>query len=101
MANANLSFGVSGPTMDFTVSFAVSEENSQRILNYLVNGTSYGKITETAEDGTETERQATTEEAAQGFARGILQGLLDQTVRFEKTEAAKAAQENIAPIAPE
>ena len=97
MSNATLTFGVVGPTMDFTTSVAVSEANSQRILAYLVGGTSYGKVTE--EDG--TERDATTEEAAQAFALGILQGLLDQTVRYEKDQAAKAAAEAVAPIAPE
>ena len=97
MSNATLSFGVVGPTMDFTTSVVVSEANAGRILSYLVNGSHYGKIV--AEDGTET--QATTEEAAQAFALGILQGLLDQTVRFEKDEAAKAAAEAVPPIAAE
>ena len=97
MSNATLSFGVVGPTMDFTTSVVVSEANAGRILSYLVNGSPYGKVV--AEDGTET--QATTEEAAQAFALGILQGLLDQTVRFEKDEAAKAAAEAVPPIAAE
>jgi len=97
MSNATLTFGVTGPTMDFTTSVAVSEANSQRILAYLVGGTSYGTVTE--EDG--TERPATTEEAAQAFALGILQGLLDQTVRYEKNEAAKAAADAVTPIAAE
>ena len=97
MSNATLSFGVLGPTMDFTTSVNVSEANAQRILGYLVNGSNYGTVTE--EDG--TERQATTEEAAQAFALGILQGLLDQTVRYEKDAAAKAAADAVDPIAPE
>jgi hypothetical protein len=94
MSNATLTFGVVGPTMDFTTSVNVSEANSQRILAYLTNGSHYGTVTE--DDG--TERQATAEEAAQAFALGILQGLLDQTVRYEKDEAAKAAAEAVAPI---
>lgn len=95
--NATLSFGVVGPTMDFTTSVVVSDINAGRILNYLVNGTSYGTVIEA--DG--TERPATTEEAAQAFALGILRGLLSQTVRYEKEQAAKAAAESVAPIAPE
>jgi hypothetical protein len=94
MPNATLSFGVKGPTQDWTTEIAVSEANSQRILAYLVNGTDYGTITENEET-----RQATVEEAAQAFARGILQGLLDQTNRYERQEAAKAAAEAIEPIA--
>lgn len=96
MSNATLTFGVSGPTMDFTTSVPVTEANSQRILAYLVGGTSYGKVTQ--EDG--TERDATTEEAAQAFALGILQGLMNQTYRYEQDLAAKAAAESIAPIEP-
>ena len=97
MSNATLSFGVVGPTMNFTTDIVVSEQNAARILAYLVNGTSYGKVTETV-DGEDVERDATTEEAAQAFAQGILHGLLDQTVRFEKDQAAKAAAEAVAPI---
>jgi hypothetical protein len=93
MPNATLSFGVKGPTHDWTTEIAISETNSQRILAYLVNGTDYGVVT----DGEET-RSATAEEAAQGFAQGILQGLLDQTVRFERLQAAHAAADAIAPI---
>ena len=93
MTNAILSFGVSGPTQDWTVEMAITEANSTRIINYLMAGTSYGTITEG-----DTTRPATAEEAAQGFARGILQGLMDQTTRFERDEAAKAAAEAILPI---
>jgi hypothetical protein len=96
MPNATLSFGVQGPNQDWTTSIAVSEANSQRILAYLVNGTDYGVVT----DG-DNARPATPEEAAQAFAQGILQGLLAQTVRFERLQAAQAAADAIAPIDPE
>ena len=93
MTNAILSFGVNGPTQDWTVQIEISEANSARILSYLMAGTSYGTIIEG-----ETTRAATAEEAAQGFARGILQGLMDQTTRFERDEAAKAAAAAITSI---
>ena len=93
MADATLSFGVSGPTMDWTTTVNVTETNSQRILGYLVNGSPYGTVTEG-----ETTRAATPEEAAQAFARGILRGLLDQTTNWERQEAMRAAAEAIAPI---
>jgi hypothetical protein len=96
MSNATLNFGVVGPTMDFTTSVTVSEANAARILAYLVGGTPYGTVT----DGDDT-RPATAEEAAQAFALGILQGLLDQTTRHEREAAANAAADAIAPIAPE
>ena len=93
MANATLSFGVSGPTMDWTTSINLTEANSQRILGYLVNGSHYGTVTEG-----ETTRAATPEEAAQQFARGILRGLLDQTTSWERQEAMRAAADAISPI---
>ena len=67
MSNATLSFGVTGPTQDWTVEVAISEANSTRILGYLMAGTSYGTVTEG-----DTTRPATAEEAARGFALGIL-----------------------------
>ena len=94
MSDATLSFGVSGPTMDFTTSVKLTEANAQRILGYLVMGSHYGQVAE--DDG--TVRQASPAEAAQAFALGILAGLMDQTVRFEKEMAAKVAAESIAPI---
>jgi hypothetical protein len=96
MNNAMLSFGVVGPTMDFTTSVSVSEEGAGRILNYLVNGTNYGLVN----DG-DVVRPATPEEAAQGFAMGILQGLLDQTTRYEKEVAARAASDAVDPVTAE
>ena len=93
MADATLSFGVSGPTMDWTTTVNVTEANSERILGYLVNGSPYGTVTEN-----DVERAATPEEAAQAFARGILRGLLDQTTNWERQEAMRAAAEAIAPI---
>jgi len=95
---ANLSFGVNGPTMDFTVNMQLNDEDTPRILAYLAS-TEYGKVTEEV-DGEEVTRDATYEEAAQAFAAGILRGLLDQTVRYEKTEAAKAAAELVTGIDP-
>ena len=93
MTNATLSFGVKGPTQDWTVGMAISEANSMRIMGYLMAGTEYGKVTEG-----DVTRQATPEEAAQGFARGILRGLLDQTTSFEREAAAKAAAAAVQPI---
>ena len=96
MSDATLSFGVAGPTMDFTTSVTLSEANAQRILGYLVAGSNYGTVTN--EDG--TERPATPEEAAQAFAIGILRGLMDQTVRHEREAAMKAAAAAVSDIAP-
>ena len=91
---ATLSFGVNGPTMDFTVAMQIEDEDTPRILSYL-SSTEYGYVTED-----ETIREATTEETARAFAAGILRGLLDQTVRYERAEAARVAAEQVADINP-
>lgn len=100
---AELSFGVNGPTMDFTVTMQIADEDAPRILTYL-SSTEHGKVKEmtTDEEGNEveTERDATTEETAKSFASGILRGLLDQTVRFERDQAAKLAAEQVSDITP-
>lgn len=90
---ANLNFGITDPNMDLTVNMTVADNDLPRIMTYLMS-TSYGTVE--LEDG--TTRDATEEEAAQAFASGILQGLLDQTVRHERQEAAKAAAEAITDI---
>lgn len=94
MSDARLSFGVVGPTLNFTTEVVLSETNAQRVLNYLTNGSVHGKIPQ--EDGTEV--QATTEEAAQRFALSTLESLLMQTVRYEKQKAAKAAESGVPDI---
>lgn len=119
---ANLSFGVDGPTMNFTVTMQIADSDAPRILQYL-QSTNYGKVTENItyqiEDPSwspdpenpdvtapmidmqkwET-RDATLEETAKAFASGILHGLLNQTVQYEKDQAARAAAEAIQTIQP-
>lgn len=95
---ATLSFGVNGPTMDLTVNMEVADTDTPRILAYLAS-TEYGTIISTVEGGPPT-RPATTEETARAFAAGILRGLLDQTVRYERTEAARIAAEQVTDILP-
>jgi hypothetical protein len=91
---AKLSFGIQGQTMDFTVERTIQDADAPRILAYLAS-TEYGRV---AENG--VERDASPQEAADAFAGGILRGLMDQTVRFEKEEAARAAAEAVTPIEP-
>ena len=91
---ADLSFGVQGPTMQFTVSMKIADADAPRILAYLAS-TPYGKVTEG-----EVVRDASTEECARAFAAGILRGLLDQTVRHERDIAMAAAASSIEAISP-
>ena len=89
---ANLSFGVQGPNMDFSVTMQVADTDAPRILKYLAS-TPYGTVVEG-----DVSRPATMEEVATGFARGILNGLLNQTVSYEKLLAAQEAANKITEI---
>lgn len=119
---ATLSFGVQGPTQDWTVSLNIADTDSPRILAWLASPASgYGTVTENVvsdipdpswspgEDQTEADRptyqqqawvtrQATPEEAAQNYARATLNSLLSSTVSWEKSEAAAAASAQVPPI---
>lgn len=120
---ATLSFGVKGPTQDWTTSLEIADADSPRIIAWLMSPASgYGTITENVQSQVpdaswspgegETEadrptiavqqwvtRAASPEEATQNFARATLASLLAQTVAWERSEAARIAAEQVAPIA--
>ena len=79
---ADLSFGVKGSTMDFTVSMQIADTDTPRILAYLAQS-HYG----TDAEGNPRAMEAT----VKAFAAGILQGLLDATTNAEREAAMRAA----------
>lgn len=119
---ATLSFGVQGPTQDWTVSLNIADTDSPRILAWLCSASSgFGTVTENiqseapdpswspGENQTEADRptiavqqwvtrQATPEEAAQNYATSVLNSLLASTVTWERSEAAAAAAAQVQPI---
>jgi len=117
---ATFFFGVNGPTLDFRHDLAIADTDAPRIMGYLMSS-SFGTVTENVQSEEpdtswspgegETEedrpmlqtqawvtRPATPEETAANYARSILAQLLDQTVAFERAQAAKIAAESVAPI---
>lgn len=121
---ATLLFGVSGQDQNWTTQIELSETDSVRTMGYLMSPASgYGTVTENVQTQEKNPvwsagqkdpddppefitvqawvtRPATPEEAAQNFAKATLATLLNQTVAWEKSEAAKAAAETIPPITP-
>lgn len=121
---ATLSFGVAGPNQNWTVSLAIADTDSPRILAWLMSPNSgYGTVTENvqsqvpdaswspSEGQTEADRPtipvqswvtrpATAEEAAQNYARATLNSLLSSTVAWERAGAAAQAASNIPDIVP-
>jgi hypothetical protein len=118
---ATLFFGVIGPTLDLRQDLNIADTDAPRIMGYLMSS-SFGTVTENIVSETpdaswspgegETEedrpmlatqawvtRPATPEETAANYARSILASLLEQTVAFERAQAAKIAAESVAPIA--
>jgi hypothetical protein len=87
---ADLSFGVNGPTIQLNVTMSISDTDAPRIMGYLASV--YGLDAEG--------NARTPEQVAEAFAGGILQGLLDQTVRHEREAAMKAAAAAVSDIAP-
>jgi hypothetical protein len=118
---ATLFFGVIGPTLDLRQDLNIADTDAPRIMGYLMSS-SFGTVTENVQSEApdaswspgegETEedrptiatqawvtRPATPEETAANYARSILASLLEQTVAFERAQAAKVAAESVAPIA--
>lgn len=117
---ATLFFGVTGPTLDLREDLQIADTDAPRILAYLMSS-SYGQVTENVvsqvpdaswsagEGETEADRPtietqgwvtrpATPDETAANYARAILADLLNQTVAWEKAQAAAAAAASVTPI---
>ena len=121
---AKLSFGVNGPSQNWTVELEIANTDSPRILTWLSSPDSgYGTVTENiqyqspdpswspGEDETEADRptismqkwetrQATPEEAATNYAKATLASLLNSTVAWDKAKAAEKAAADIPEINP-
>jgi hypothetical protein len=116
-----LAFSITGPNMTLAQELQIADTDAPRIMGYLMSSP-FGTVTENIVSETpdaswspgegETEedrptiatqawvtRHATPEETAANYARSILASLLDQTVAFERAQAAKIAAESVAPIA--
>jgi hypothetical protein len=119
---ATLSFGVKGPTQDFTTSLTIADSDGPRIMAWLLSPNSgYGTVTENvqstvpdaswspSEEQTEADRPsipvqqwvtrpATPEEAAKAYAESTLRSLLSSTVAWERAQAAEVAANSVQPI---
>ncbi len=117
---ATFFFGVQGPTLDFRQDLNIADTDAPRIMGYLMSS-SFGTVTENiqseepdaswspGEGETEADRpmlqtqawvtrQASPEETAANYAKAILAQLLEQTVAFERAQAAKAAADSVTAI---
>lgn len=81
---ADLTFGIKGSIINTVVGAKISDTDAPRIVAYLVN--LYGGNGESPS------------EVVEKFANGILQGLLNETVAFEREAAAKEASLSVQDI---
>jgi hypothetical protein len=119
---ARLFFGFQSPAGDLDVAMQIAETDAPRLMAYLM-GSSYGSVSENVQSEapdaawrpgeSETEadrpristqqwvtRPATMEEAAENYARVVLAQLLNETVMWERAQAASAAAAAVQPIKP-
>lgn len=120
---ALVNYGVVSPTLTLTVSMELSDADSERIVAYLMGGTSFGTVTENVQsevpnpawspDQEDPEnppptitvqqwvtRAATPEEAITAYAESIMNGILQQAFAWDQSRAAADAAANVPPITP-
>ena len=120
---ALVNYGVISPDLTLNVGMELSDQDSQRIVAYLMGGTSFGSVTENVQsevpnpawspDQEDPEnppptilvqewvtRPATPEEAVTAYAESVMNSILQQAFAWDQAKAAADAAANVPPITP-
>ena len=120
---ALVNYGVVSPDLTLTVSMELSDADSQRIVAYLMGGTSFGSVTENVQSEVPNPawspdqpdpfdppeyitvqewvtRPATPTEAVTAYAESVMNGILQQAFAWDQANAAAQAAANVPPITP-
>ena len=120
---ALVNYGVVSPDLTLTVSMELSDQDSQRIVAYLMGGTSFGTVTENVQSEVPNPawspdqadpldppptimvqewvtRPATPTEAVTAYAESVMNGILQQAFQWDQAKAAADAAANVPPITP-
>ncbi len=120
---ALVNYGVISPDLTLNVGMELSDADSQRIVAYLMGGTSFGSVTENVQsevpnpawspDQEDPEnppptilvqewvtRPATPEEAVTAYAESVMNSILQQAFQWDQANAAANAAANVPPITP-
>jgi hypothetical protein len=120
---ALVNYGVISPDLTLTVSMELSDADSQRIVAYLMGGTSFGSVTENVKSEVPNPawspdqpdpldppeyitvqewvtRPATPTEAVTAYAESVMNGILQQAFTWDQARAAADAAANVPPITP-
>ena len=120
---AFVNYGVVSPTLTLTVQMELSDADSDRVVNYLMQATSFGTVTEnvqkeilnpawTADQGDPLDppkfitvqewvsRPATPEEAVTAYAQSVMNSVVQDAYQWDKQVAGQEAANNVPPITP-
>ena len=120
---ALVNYGVVSPDLTLNVQMELSDQDSQRIVAYLMGGTSFGSVTENVQSEVPNPawspdqpdpldppeyitvqewvaRSATPTEAVTAYAESVMNGILQQAFTWDQARAAADAAANVPPITP-
>lgn len=120
---ALVNYGVVSPNLTLTVQMELSDADSERIVAYLMQATSFGTVTENVQSTVPNPawspdqpdpndppefievqqwvtRPATPEEAVTAYAESVMNGILQQAFQWDQSQAAQDAAANVPPITP-
>lgn len=120
---AFVNYGVVSPTLTLTVQMELSDADSARVVNYLMQATSFGTVTQNVQkevlnpawsadqenplDPPEfitvqewVSRPATPEEAVTAYAESVMNGVVQQAYQWDKQVAGQEAANSVPPITP-
>jgi hypothetical protein len=120
---AIVNYGVVSPSLTLTVQMELSDADSERIVAYLMQATSFGSVTENVQSEVPNPawspdqpdpldppefiqqqswvtRPATPEEAVTAYAESVMNSVLQQAYQWDQQQAAAEAAANVPPITP-
>jgi hypothetical protein len=120
---ALVNYGVVSPTLTLTVQMELSDADSERIVAYLMQATSFGSVTENVQSTVPNPawsadqpdpndppefievqqwvtRPATPEEAVTAYAESVMNGVLQDAYQWDQAQAAQDAASHVPPITP-
>jgi hypothetical protein len=120
---ALVNYGVVSPDLTLNVQMELSDADSQRIVAYLMGGTSFGTVTENVQSEVPNpawsadqedpldppefitvqawvSRPATPTEAVTAYAESVMNSVLQSAFQWDQARAAADAAANVPPITP-
>ena len=120
---AFVNYGVVSPTLTLTVQMELSDADSARVVNYLMQATSFGTVTENVQSEVPNPawspdqpdplnppefisvqawvtRPATPEEAVIAYAESVMNSIVNQAYQWDKQQAGQDAADKVPPITP-